>query len=363
MTDTQDIATLEHDADGVVLEPEIEARQELALPPLEQSLAQHMSAPKARDFMPVPMEDIMETSNILQHMPGIGKEFQGNINSTAAVVLQAAEWRVSAPFLLRHAYQTKQGGPIGYEGKVINAVILANAPLSRRPRYQFGYGGDGKRTAMNRFCKVIFHVIGEDEPFTLTSPTVAQIKVKNSPEWFSHTDKQLIYYIGRAGANAYFPDVLAGAYSREEVQYLRDMDRKSDVSNRRLFDDDAIEADFEDAILPTDADAKAFERAEAKASGQQDSRDPRDAPQNQKSKGPTPPPQGGGEPEDMPEVRQWAAAEQKRLLAIPEAKGAHDAWQEFIKDKRWDRLRTYCPEVAKVVKASIAKHIDDMKAG
>lgn len=364
-----------HDDDGVILEPAIEDTDDVKLPSIEGDLATYLPADKAhrmmayvpqikaREFLPVPMAEIRDMADLLKEMPGIAKEFQGNLGACAAVVMQAIDWKQSPPFVLRHAYQAKQGGPIGYEAKVLNAVITSNAPLRQRPRYRFGYGGDGSPTVGNRFVVAEYDIIGSDQIQSLRSPTVAQIKVKNSPEWFSHTDKQLIYYIGRAAANALFPDVLGGAFSREEVAYLAAMERAEGIRERLKFDDDDEGAQFDDGIAPTAQDAANFARAEAKASGAQDSRDPRDAPQNrpQATKGPTPPPQGGQEPEELPALREWLAAEQKRLLTLPDGPSISAGWSELIKDDRIGRIKAYAQPVFNAVKASISAKVAELK--
>jgi hypothetical protein len=364
-----------HDDDGVILEPAIEVADEVKLPSIEGELATYLPADKAqrmmayvpqikaREFLPVPMADIRDMADLLKEMPGIAEEFRGNLGATAAVIMQAVDWKVSPPFLLRNAYQAKKGGQIGYEAKALNAVIIMNAPLRQRPRYRFGYGGDGSPTVGNRFVVVDYDIIGSDKIQSLRSPTVSQIKTKNSPEWFSHTDKQLIYYIGRAGANALFPDVLGGAYSREEVAYMAAMERAEGIRERLKFDDDDEGAEFEDGIAPTDQDAKNFARAQAKADGQQDSRDPRDAPQNrpQQQKGPTPPPQGAQEPDDMPALREWLMSEQKRLLALPDGPSISAGWSELIKDDRIGRIKAYAQPVFNAVKASISAKVAELK--
>lgn len=368
-----------HDEDGVILEPAIEVPDEIHLPAIEGELATFLPADKAhrmmayvpqikaREFLPVPMADIRDMAEVLQHMPGIAPEFRQNVGACAAVIMQAIDWKVSPPFLLRNAYQAKVGGQIGYEAKALNAVITMNAPLRQRPRYRFGYGGDGSPTVGNRFVVVEYDIIGSDKIQELRSPTVSQIKVKNSPEWFSHTDKQLIYYIGRAGANAIFPDVLGGAYSREEVAYLAAMERAEGIRERLKFDDDDEGAEFSDSIAPTAQDAANFARAEAKANGVQDSRDPRDAPQNKpqaqnQQRRPTPPPQGSNEPEDLAAVREWAAAEQARILALPTGAEMSQAWSVMIADKQWGRLKAYAQVVANAIKSSVASAIEAKKS-
>lgn len=357
-------ATHEHDADGVVLESAVEVADEINLPAFNDGPVAH-KLPALSDrqtaFLPISVADIEAVSGMLESLPGTRPEFKAP-GACRAIVLQASLWRVSPLFVLQSAYQAKPGAPIGYEAKLIHGVILANAPLSRRPRLQYGYSDPTKRTVGNRFVKATAWIIGEDQPFSITTPTVSQIKVKNSPLWFSDPDMQLGYYAFRNLARLYFPDVLGGAYTREEVQQLRDLDAMEAARDRVLFEEDEpVEADFEDAIPPTATDDANYARAEAKASGDQDSRDPRDDPRN-KPKSPVPPPHGGGEPDDMPALREWLAKEQTRLLALPEAKAIADAWSEILKDDRIGRLKAYSRPAFDAVKASVFAKVDELKA-
>lgn len=361
-----DAAELTHDADGVVMEDAIEITEEPKLPAFNDGpIAHKLPALSDRQsaFLPVSVADIDAVAGMLETLPGTRPEFK-KPGACRAIVLQAALWRVSPLFVLQGAYQVKDGAPIGYEAKLIHAVILANAPLSRRPRLQYGYGGDGKRTVGNRFVKATAWVIGEDQPFSITTPTVSQFRVRNSPLWISDPDQQLGYAAFRSLARLYFPDVLGGAYTREEVQQLRDLDALENARSRQLFEEDEpIEASFEDNIPPNDADAKSMEAFERKASGAQDSRDPRDAPQNrpQQQKGPTPPPQGAQEPDDLPALREWLGSEQKRLLALPDGPSISAGWSELIKDDRIGRIKAYAQPVFNAVKASISAKVAELK--
>lgn len=361
MTDTaiQDVEIAE-------LEPEIEVTPEAKLPAFNEGVVAH-KLPALSDrqsaFLPVSVADIDAVAGMLETLPGTRPEFK-KPGACRAIVLQAALWRVSPLFVLQGAYQVKDGAPIGYEAKLIHAVILANAPLSRRPRLQYGYGGDGKRTAGNRFVKATAWVIGEDQPFSITTPTVSQFRVRNSPLWVSDPDQQLGYAAFRSLARLYFPDVLGGAYTREEVQQLRDLDALENARARVLFEEDEpVQAEFEDNIPPNEADAKSFDNFERRANGVQDSRDPRDAPQNrpQQQKDLTLPPQGAQEPDDLSACREWAATEQARILALPTGAEMASTWSAMIADKQWGRLKAYAQPVANAIKGSVAAAIEAKK--
>jgi hypothetical protein len=71
---------------------------------------------------------------------------------------------------------------------------------------------------LNRRVIVTGRVKGDKEDCEITTPTVAEIKVKNSPLWTSDPDQQLAYYGSRAWARRHTPDVLMGVYDVEEFE-------------------------------------------------------------------------------------------------------------------------------------------------
>ncbi len=346
----------------------IEAEEPMALPALNDGLPEGKGlvlSDRASAFLPVPLEDIRAVAEMLSSMPGVRKEFQ-TAKACEPVVLQAALWRVSPLFVLQSAYMVSNNAPVGYEAKLIHAVIIANGPLRKRPRLRFGYADPNNRTRANRFCEVTYWVVGEEEPIIWPSPTVAQIKTKNSPLWFSDTDLQLGYYTCRAAARLHFPDVLGSAYTREEVVQIVSSERLQIAQSRNLFDDDDDEAEF-DGIEPTSDEIAAHAawetRTEKRLDGEQDSRDPRDDPANKApapGKG-RPAQKGSDEPVDLAEIRAWVMGEQTAILAMSVLANIQTRWTTVTGDNRWGRLKTYSPEVARAVINSVTAHIEKVK--
>lgn len=347
-----DLLTLER---GVITDT-AEAEPDVQLPALNDGLPKGALtlSDRAQAFLPIPLEDIRAVAAMLSAMPGVRKEFRTPA-ACEPIVLQAALWRVSPLFVLQCAYMVKEDAPVGYEAKMMHAVILANAPLSRRPRLQWGYSDPNARTRANRFCRVTYWVIGEDKPFTYTTPTVAQIKVKNSGEWYSSTDKQLAYVAVRDGARVHFPDVLGGAYTREEVMQIRGV-----AAAAPMFPEDdesePVDAEFEDHIPPTEAEVAANARWEKKASGEGDSRDPRDDPANNGAAD-----DGSAAPADLPEIRAWVIEEQARILKLSTPSLVASAATRMTDDKRWGRFKAYDQANANLVADSIRKHLQRLK--
>lgn len=145
----------------------------------------------------------------------VGPAFRDNPGACLGALIQAMRWGMDPYSCSQKMYiASKTGeGPIAYEAQLIHAVILKNAPLTKRPRCT--YSGEGPELR----CHVVFHVIGEDEPLTYDSPPLKKVK-KNSPLWVDDPEQQLWYYSVRAGARRHFPDVIMGVYAPDEVESI-----------------------------------------------------------------------------------------------------------------------------------------------
>ena len=157
------------------------------------------------------MLEIMEFSKLMSlSREAVPKHLRDNPGMCLAVAVQAAEWRMSPFAVANKSYVVNDR--IAWEAQLIIAVIEQRAPLAGRIRHS--YDGEG---AM-RTCTVTAQVKGEVEPLTLTSPPIGQIKPKNSPLWLTKPDIQLFFNTARDFARVYFPDVILGVFSKDELE-------------------------------------------------------------------------------------------------------------------------------------------------
>jgi hypothetical protein len=70
------------------------------------------------------------------------------------------------------------------------------------------------------------------ETLEYISPPFSKIQPKNSPLWKTKPDLQLYYNTSRDFCRAYFPDVLLGVYSQEELRDHVGPDNAKDVNER-----------------------------------------------------------------------------------------------------------------------------------
>lgn len=132
-----------------------------------------------------------------------------NVGACLAVCIQAIEWRMSPYAVANKSYCVNDR--LCFESQLIHAVIEQRAPITGRLRHKFTGEGATRR------CVVWASVRGESEPLEYTSPPFEQITPKNSPLWKSKPDLQLFYNASRDWARMYFPDVILGVYSDDEI--------------------------------------------------------------------------------------------------------------------------------------------------
>ncbi len=155
--------------------------------------------------------EMMEFAKLMSlSLQGVPAHCRGQPGLCLAILNQALDWRMSPYAVAQKSYVVNDR--IAYESQLIHAVIEARAPIQGRLRHEFLGEGDERR------CRVWAVPIGETDILEYTSPMIKQITVKNSPLWKSKPDVQLYYNASRDFARIYFPDVILGVYSEEEME-------------------------------------------------------------------------------------------------------------------------------------------------
>jgi hypothetical protein len=154
----------------------------------------------------------------------VPKHLRGNPGMCLAICVQALEWRFSPFAVANKSYVVNDR--IGYESQLVHAVIEQRAPIIGRMRHKFEGEGDDRR------CIVSATLRETGETLEYTSPAFAKIQPKNSPLWKTKPDLQLYYNTSRDFCRAYFPDVLLGVYSQEELRDHVGPDNARDVNDR-----------------------------------------------------------------------------------------------------------------------------------
>lgn len=150
----------------------------------------------------------------------VPKHLQGNSGDCLAVTMQAMQWGMN-PFAVAQKTHLVNGN-LGYEAQLVNAVIIAKAPIVGRPNFDW-YGDwskvNGKECKAHDIgVRVWVTIKGESEPRVLDVSFAQVGTVRNSPLWVNDPKQQIAYLATKKLARLHFPDVILGVYTEDELQ-------------------------------------------------------------------------------------------------------------------------------------------------
>lgn len=157
-------------------------------------------------------EAMSRASLIPQHLKGGTKE------ETAAncflVVNQALRWHMD-PFLIAPETYAIQG-KLGYQGKLVAAVINTRAGLADKLRYDFS----GEKGTDNFTVAVSGRFEGEAEPRTV-SVSVGMAKTQNQM-WTKDPEQKLVYTGSIRWARRHAPEVIMGVVTDDDLDAVKE---------------------------------------------------------------------------------------------------------------------------------------------
>lgn len=179
------------------------------------------------------LAELMSTGRV-----AVPKHFHGNPGDCMAVVMQAAQWRMN-PYAVAQKTHVTQGGVLGYEAQLVNAVVSSNAPIKSRLDFEFignwekilgrvkemeGKGG-GKYYVSTwnpadeegLGVKVWATLKGESEPRVVTV-LLKQCWPRFSTQWATDPQQQITYSAVKKWARRHCPDVILGVYTEDELE-------------------------------------------------------------------------------------------------------------------------------------------------
>lgn len=169
------------------------------------------------------MTEVMEFAKLMSLSGNaVPKHLQGNPGMCLAVCVQAMEWRFSPFAVANKSYEVQSR--LSFESQLVHAVIEQRAPIVGRMRHRFEGEAD------ERVCIVWATLRETNEVLEYKSPPFGKIQPKNSPLWKTKPDLQQYYNTSRDFCRAYFPDVLLGVYSKDELNDHIGPDNAKDVS-------------------------------------------------------------------------------------------------------------------------------------
>lgn len=161
-------------------------------------------------FEDATFEKVARMAKILSESSlSIPKELKNNVGDCMAVVIQAMLWGINAFAAAQCCHVIN--GKLGYEAKLINAVVMNSGAIVGGFKYEYEGAGQALR------CRVGAVLRGETEITWNEWYGVADAVVKNSPLWKSNPAMQLGYVQVKFWVRAYAPGALLGIYTADEL--------------------------------------------------------------------------------------------------------------------------------------------------
>jgi hypothetical protein len=161
----------------------------------------------------------------------IAVEPQEAVANCFLVVNQAIRWRMDPFAVAQHVYTTK--GRIGYEGKLIAAVINSHPAIEKRLTYRY----EGTPRTKERKVVVTAKIKGDDEARSIEG-IVKQWETTGSGSPWSDPDDydQMLAYRGaREWARRWLPEAILGVWGDDEI-------RQFETTEHRLAQDERPQA-------------------------------------------------------------------------------------------------------------------------
>jgi hypothetical protein len=149
---------------------------------------------------------------------GISPWLRNNPGGCLYIITRAMQLRMDPYSIANWSYEVEQKGGtkrVAWEAGYFAAVVNRRAPIKERIRHEIIGEGDERR------CKVWATIVGEDDPRTFISETLAKLRRPNgSPLWMTKPEVQLFYNAVRDFAKIEFGDVVAGLYTIDEMREM-----------------------------------------------------------------------------------------------------------------------------------------------
>jgi hypothetical protein len=155
-----------------------------------------------------------------------------------AIVMQSMQWGLNPYAVAAETYQD-QSGKIGYQAKVVNAVIIAQAPITGRPTYEYigdwdkilgrvverenaakgtkffaRNWQDSDEIGLGVICR--YQLDGEDTQRE-AKLMLSQCHPRFSTQWVIDPKQQIAYAIIKKIGRREFPELMLGIYTKDEL--------------------------------------------------------------------------------------------------------------------------------------------------
>lgn len=209
----------------------------------EQNFRQIRLQPRGTGAALVP-QTVGEVVTLAEMMSRAGqavpKHCRGEPGICFAIASRALVWEMDPFAVATKTYVVNDA--VAYEAQLVASLVHTRAPIIGRPRYTFLGSGDGLQ------CKIIWKDEADSDPMEYLSPTLGSISPKNSPLWKTHPEQQLGYHSIRAMARRYYPELLLGVYTPDEMpsvqaersHYAKSFDQMEQAARVKFVPDPVI---------------------------------------------------------------------------------------------------------------------------
>lgn len=142
------------------------------------------------------------------------------------VLNQAMRWKVDPFAVADETFVT--GGKLGYQGKLITAIVNTRAGLQGRLRYEFSGEGSARKV------KIIGQFKGDPKPvdvdLTVKEGIAASDKGKGpNPMWLRDPDQKLVYSGVVKWARRHCPEVIMGVLTEDDIEAIEAAREKAEL--------------------------------------------------------------------------------------------------------------------------------------
>jgi hypothetical protein len=222
----------------------------------------------------------------------VPKHFQGNVGDCMAVVMQAAQWGMNPHAVAQKTHMT-QGGQLGYEAQLVNAVVTSRAPVLGRFEFEFigdwdrilgkviektgnsggkYYAPDWNKTDEAGLGVIVKNTLrGEMQPREVKI-MLTQCYPRFSTQWATDPQQQITYVAVKKWARRYTPDVILGVYTPDELDDQTPTERE--INPRPAANDGAMTSSLDSRLAESDDAAEAHPFAQRAGGRQQQPANP-----------------------------------------------------------------------------------------
>ncbi len=167
----------------------------------------------------------------------IPSHLRGSTGDCMAVVMQAMQWGMN-PFSIAQKTHLSQGGALGYEAQLINAVLVASGAVQEEPEFEFlgdwskilGKVEERKSDKGGKYYVPTYNKADEDGLGVICTATMrsgikrsitvmmSQCYPRFSTQWATDPQQQITYVAVRKLARRYAPGAILGVYTPEELE-------------------------------------------------------------------------------------------------------------------------------------------------